>query len=152
MKCPDLTPVQWFLILFIPALVAQLLLAWRFSQFMAPFFALFIGLKLLFVSLLLNLFALRAFRRHGTPHAPGATPTKLIESGVFVISRHPVYLSLVMATLGLGFILDTVWIAAAALLLFLALDRCVIAREEKQLEQTFPDAYPAYRVHTRRWC
>lgn len=135
----------------VPGFAAQYFVPWRFTEYTDGFYIIFMGLKLLVVSLLINLFALQAFRRHETPYAPGAEPETLIETGVFVISRHPVYLALVMATAGMGFVLDTVWIFWGAIFLFTALDRCVIPREEKRLELKFPQRYAEYRARTGRW-
>lgn len=151
MKCPERTPVQWFMICVVPSAAAGWLMPWHFTDLMARFFTLFIGAKLLFVAMLLNVFALVAFRKYGTPHAPGKTPKHLIETGVFVISRHPVYLSLVIASLGFGFMLDSPWFSLAAMPLFLALDRCVIPREEARIEKAFPETYAAYKARTGRW-
>lgn len=151
MKYPDLTPVAWFLILFVTALTLHLLIPWHYSAYTDRFFATFFGLKALCVSALIALFARRAFRRHGTPYAPGTAPVHLLEHGVYAISRHPVYLALVLAMVGSGGVLDTPWLMIAALLLCIGLDRCVIPVEEHGLLDAFGRDYERYKAVTPRW-
>lgn len=151
MKCPDLTPTACFLILCVAAVALQLLLPWHYSDYTDRFFATFFGLKALWVSGVITFFARRAFRRHRTPYAPGTTPVILLERGVYAISRHPVYLALILATVGMGGILDTPWLLLAALLLWWCLDRCVIPHEEHGLLDAFGTDYERYQSLTRRW-
>lgn len=151
MKCPELTPVIWFLILFISSLALHLFIPWHFSAYTDRFFVTFFGLKALCISGLITFFTQRAFRRHRTPYAPGATPTFLLETGMYAISRHPVYLALVVAMTGMGGVLDTPWLLTAALILWACLDRCVIPGEEHTLHETFGADYERYKTLTRRW-
>ncbi|MDM5263581.1 isoprenylcysteine carboxylmethyltransferase family protein [Sulfurovum sp. XTW-4] len=111
----------------------------------------FIGLILLFVSLILTILAYRMFKNHFTPHAPFSTPTVLIDSGVFAMSRNPVYLALVLSQFGLGFVLDMVWLLPSALILWITLHYLIVPDEEKILESLFKERYTHYKQHTRRW-
>ncbi|MDX1296534.1 MAG: isoprenylcysteine carboxylmethyltransferase family protein, partial [Sulfurimonadaceae bacterium] len=75
----------------------------------------------------------------------------LITTGVYALSRNPIYLSLVTAHVALGFIAGSLWLIVSAFVLLLLLDRIVIAGEEEVLELRFPRSYSSYRSKTRRW-
>lgn len=75
----------------------------------------------------------------------------MLTRGLYAISRHPVYLALVLAMGGLAGVLDTLWLLIDAALLWIALDRCVIPMEETKLHEVFGEAYEAYCGITRRW-
>jgi protein-S-isoprenylcysteine O-methyltransferase Ste14 len=151
MKCADVTPVQWFLGLFTPMVFLRLLLPWHATEHLPPLIVSVIGIKLLLLAAILNTFALLAFKKHRTGYDPGDEPETLIQEGIFALSRNPVYLALVLAMLGTGCILDTLWALPSALLLFTALNRCTVAGEESKLEKRFGSAYDEYRRKTRRW-
>lgn len=151
MRADKLTPLGWFLLLLLLGGALHLMLPWHFSAYTDLFYARFFGIKALCVSGLINVVALRAFTKHGTPYAPDAKPAMLLEKGIFAISRNPVYLALVLAMVGLSGVLDAIWLLAAAAVLWLALDRRVIPREEATLLDTFGPDYETYRGVTRRW-
>lgn len=151
MKCPKLAPTAWFLLVFGIALLLHLLFGVPVTPFVSPLFLQIAGIILLLAALTLNLLAIRAFKKHRTTHVPFSEPTALIDSGVFGISRHPVYLALVLAFLGLGTVLDAWIITTFAAVLMLVLDRCVIAWEEEKLETTFGEPYRVYQARVGRW-
>ncbi len=94
-----------------------------------------------------------AFRRHRTtvnPLAPG-TSSALVATGLYRLSRNPMYLGMLLVLAGWG-----AWLAngAAACLLpaFVAyMNRFQIAPEERALRAKFGDAFAAYAASTRRW-
>lgn len=95
--------------------------------------------------------ALHAMMRRGTPVEPGQRPTALVTSGVFNLSRNPIYLALVLATGGVALMTNALWFLLAAAVLWLLLDRIVVRSEERLIEETFGDEYRAYTRRTRRW-
>lgn len=151
MKCAELTPVQWFLSLFAPMILLQLLFPLPFSNYLPTFIVNVISIKLLLLAAILNSFALLAFKKHRIGYDPADEPDALIQDGIYALSRNPVYLALILALLGMGGVLDTLWSVPAALLLFMALERCTIPAEESKLEQRFGTAYSDYRRRIRRW-
>jgi protein-S-isoprenylcysteine O-methyltransferase Ste14 len=110
-----------------------------------------IGLFMLLLASGITLNAYRAFRVNHTPYKPYTKPKVLITSGVYALSRNPIYLALVMSHAALGFIAGSLWIILAAFVLLLLLDRTVVADEEEILKHRFPRSYPSYRSKTRRW-
>ena len=71
--------------------------------------------------------------------------------GLFDHSRNPIYLSMVVALLGIFVVLGSLS-PLAAVPVFVAIIRTrVIAVEEVMLEETFGDVYRAYESRVRRW-
>lgn len=95
--------------------------------------------------------ALIEMTRHGTPVEPGQQPTALVTTGVFRLTRNPIYLSMVMTVAAVGLMIDSLWFPLAAAVLCIALDRLVIAGEERILDRAFTAEYAAYRRRVRRW-
>ncbi len=100
---------------------------------------------------LLMVLALTEMRRARTTPVPHLMPSALVTSGVFALSRNPIYLgdALVLA----GLILR--WDALPSLLLvplfvWLITDRFILA-EEARLAEHFGPAFEAYAARTRRW-
>jgi protein-S-isoprenylcysteine O-methyltransferase Ste14 len=93
------------------------------------------------------------FRRAGTtvnPTRPQAT-TSVVDSGVYRLSRNPMYLGFLLALVGWAVIL-----AHALPFLFLPayvgyMNRFQIAPEERMLAAKFGRDYEAYRRSVRRW-
>jgi len=91
------------------------------------------------------------FRGRGTtilPHRPVAT---LVTSGVFRLTRNPMYVGLAAAYAGVAALLGSWWPLALLPLVLVAVDRLVIAREEPYLARAFGAQYEAYRRRVRRW-
>ena len=77
-------------------------------------------------------------------------PRRLLDSGVFGISRHPLYLGVVVSLLGLS--VSTVSLASMAVLtvFFLVYDRFA-SYEERQLLTAFGEEYREYRRRVPKW-
>jgi protein-S-isoprenylcysteine O-methyltransferase Ste14 len=74
-----------------------------------------------------------------------------VSSGIFSISRNPIYVALCFANIGIGLILNSWWVLVsfipAAILVYLI----TIKSEESYLERKFGDEYLAYKSRVRRW-
>ena len=84
------------------------------------------------------------------PRTPEAATT-LVTSGIYRITRNPMYVGMLLLLLALA-----AWLAAASSLLpaiafFLSIDRGQIRREEESLHQVFGDAFEAYASRVPRW-
>lgn len=77
-------------------------------------------------------------------------PVKLVTGGVFQYSRNPIYVAFLVPLLSIS---QMSWIATAAAvaIYILAMNRWVISREERVLEEKFGDDYRAYKASVRRW-
>ncbi|PKP84987.1 MAG: S-isoprenylcysteine methyltransferase [Alphaproteobacteria bacterium HGW-Alphaproteobacteria-2] len=109
------------------------------------------GWALVAVGLVLVVAAAVEFRRHRTTIIPRETPSELIDSGVFRLTRNPVYLGDALVLAGVCLILRqpaALWLVPA----FMALvTRRFIRGEEAGLRAAFPQAALTYMARVRRW-
>jgi protein-S-isoprenylcysteine O-methyltransferase Ste14 len=61
------------------------------------------------------------------------------------------YLGLVLMTVGLALVMNSMWLILVAVPVLLALRNLVIVHEERYLEEKFGDDYRAYKQRVRRW-
>ena len=101
--------------------------------------------------ILLNLIADRAFRKAETTVKPFEESNVLITDGIFGLSRHPMYLGMVLMVLGLAVLAGSLSSFLAVAALGYALDRSFIRVEERMLEKRFGQAWGTYRSSVRRW-
>lgn len=99
----------------------------------------------------IGLWAFRTMHRHRTPVEPWRDPVRLVTSGPFRFTRNPLYVSLTLTLAGLALMVNSAWLAGAAVLLPVLLDRFVVIREEAVLSEMFGQEYADYRERVRRW-
>ena len=109
------------------------------------------GLVLLLMFLGLAGSALFRFGRAHTTFIPNRPASALVTSGPYRISRNPMYVAFALAYTGLALLVNTWWPLFFLPLVLVAIDRLVIAREERYLASAFPQEYSAYRSRVRRW-
>ncbi len=110
-----------------------------------------LGAALIALSLALAGSAIFRFLRAGT-NVPTRLPAKaLVIAGPYRFSRNPIYVGMLLLMLGIGVMVDSIWIVAMAVPFALVLRYGVIAREERYLEAKFGEPYRAYRATVRRW-
>ena len=102
-------------------------------------------------SLALAVAAFREMRRARTAVSPYAPTTTLVRTGPFALSRNPLYVALILLSLGLALMVDTVWCVLMLLPAVVVLRRGVVAREEAYLQRCFGEDYRLYCATTRRW-
>ena len=78
------------------------------------------------------------------------TPDRLVTTGMFSISRNPIYVCFLMFFTGLFLIHRNIVIAAAVILVALAIHRQIL-REEKFLKSYYGAEYEAYCKKVRRY-
>lgn len=103
------------------------------------------------VYLALFLGALTAFRRAHTTLIPNKPAAAFVTNGPYRFTRNPMYVSLAAVYLGLSALANSWWPVVLLPLVIIAVDRMVIAREERYLASAFPDEYSVYRGRVRRW-
>lgn len=109
------------------------------------------GGVIVIVSFAILPFALGRFRRLGTPFDVRKPAVALITDGPYRFSRNPIYISLTLLYLGIGVLLDNGWVLILAVPVVVAIDRWVVAREERHLEAKFGAQYLRYKSEVRRW-
>ena len=109
------------------------------------------GVAVALAGLALIAICLGLFRRFRTRPEPWRPDQALIASGVYKLSRNPMYLGMALLCLGIAMLFESI---AGIILVGVALvviDRYVVAREEAYLALRFGDKYDAYRAKVRRW-
>jgi protein-S-isoprenylcysteine O-methyltransferase Ste14 len=110
------------------------------------------GVLAIGAALVLALSAVATFRRRGTTILPVRRPTRaIVDSGPYRFTRNPMYVGMAVAYVGGSLLLNSVWPLLLLPLAVLAVDRYVIAREERYLGAKFGDEYAAYTRRVRRW-
>lgn len=89
--------------------------------------------------------------RHHTTIVPHRTVSTLVTTGVYRISRNPMYAGLGIAYLGGALLVGSWWPLVTLPLALLAVRGLVIAAEERHLASQFGQTYLDYQARTRRW-
>lgn len=110
-----------------------------------------IGLIPLILGVALNLIADNDFKRYQTTVKPFQESTALITDGVYIYSRHPMYLGFVLILLGLSLLLGSVSPYTIVIVFTILMDVLFIRVEESMLEAKFQDAWTEYKSKVRRW-
>jgi protein-S-isoprenylcysteine O-methyltransferase Ste14 len=94
-----------------------------------------------------------AFRRAKTtknPMKPQAA-SSLVVSGVYKLTRNPMYLGLSLVLLGWAVFLWSAWALLGPVVFITYISRFQIAPEERILTTLFGSEYSAYKAKVRRW-
>lgn len=109
------------------------------------------GIVILVLAAFLGASAIYVMARAKTPIEPGHTPAKLVTWGPFRFTRNPLYVTLLLILIAVGFMMSSLWFAIGAVMLLVLLDRLIVAREEQVIRQHFGDQYTEYLSRVRRW-
>jgi protein-S-isoprenylcysteine O-methyltransferase Ste14 len=110
-----------------------------------------LGIIVIVVSIVLAPLAVSEIIRAKTALDVRKPATALVSSGVFRISRNPIYLSMVLLVIGVGLALNSGWSILLAAPMGGVLWLTAIRPEERHLEGKFGEAYHAYCAETPRW-
>ena len=95
--------------------------------------------------------AVTSFGRAKTPINPTKPVTALVTTGIFGITRNPMYVSLALLYLGIACITNSLWAIIFLIPVLMIVRVAVIAREERYLDSKFGDEYRRYKSKVRRW-
>ncbi len=84
------------------------------------------------------------------PHKPEATRT-LVTTGVYSLSRNPMYLGLLLGLIAWSIYLGNIISAVFLITFVLVVARLQIMPEERILTENFGEEYIDYRENVRRW-
>ena len=145
----------------IPPVIVTLLFAvlmWLVAR-LTPFAPIDAGFRIIVVLLLgvtatvIGLAGVAAFRKANTtvdPFTPDAC-TSLVNSGIFRLTRNPMYLALLLTLAAWGFFLSNFYSLALCVVYVVYMNRFQIVPEERALEAVFGDEFIAYKGKVRRW-
>ncbi|HEY8033555.1 MAG TPA: isoprenylcysteine carboxylmethyltransferase family protein [Methylocella sp.] len=110
-----------------------------------------LGLIVIFIAVNIKLFAVREMVRVKTHLDIRKPATDIATSGIYGVSRNPLYIGMILLNIGIGCIVNSVWIFLLSAGLAAALQKGVVEPEESYLEQKFGDKYLRYKAKVRRW-
>jgi len=109
------------------------------------------GAALIIVGVALVVLARRELARRGQPTDPGRPTTRVITTGVFSVSRNPLYLGAVCFLVGVALAVNLPWALALLLPSLVACHYVLIAPEERYLVAKFGEEYRVYAATVHRW-
>jgi protein-S-isoprenylcysteine O-methyltransferase Ste14 len=110
-----------------------------------------IGLLPLLLGIGINLMADNALRKAGTTVKPFEESSALVTSGVYRISRHPMYFGFVLILVGVAVMLGSLMPFLVISIFAVLIDTVFIRVEERMLEDKFGRAWLDYKRQVRRW-
>jgi len=109
------------------------------------------GLIFIFTGLFFAVPAVRQFFKSKTSIVPIRPASSLQTTGIYSISRNPMYLGLLCQYLGLALIFGNWWTLFLIPVLIALIHYRVIRPEERYLSRAFGNSYSEYRKKVRRW-
>ena len=110
-----------------------------------------IGLGMTFIGFLFGVGAFIEFRKAHTTLDPHGSVKTLVKSGIYRMTRNPIYLGFLFMVIGFPLAYGSLWGLVVSPLFMATLSRLVIEKEEAYLEKKFKDQYTDYRSRVRRW-
>jgi protein-S-isoprenylcysteine O-methyltransferase Ste14 len=110
-----------------------------------------IGVVLIVAGISLIILARREFARYAQPTDPGHPTSKIIKTGVFAISRNPLYLGVAAVFLGIALTLNMLWTLVTLLASMVLCFFVLIVPEEHYLAAKFGQEYAEYIAAVHRW-
>lgn len=109
------------------------------------------GIVFIIAGLAFIVLARRELAKQDQPTDPGHPTTRIVTTGVFSISRNPLYLAAVCFLTGIDLALYLPWGLILLLPSIVACHFILIAPEERYLEDRFGEEYLVYAAKVRRW-
>lgn len=110
-----------------------------------------IGAIVIFIGISITTISNFTLLKNTTPVKPFETPTVLVTSGPFRLSRNPIYLGMTTILLGLAIYLGSLFSIIFSLAFAVIIDRKFIPLEERKLEELFGEKYQSYKKRVGRW-
>ncbi len=110
-----------------------------------------VGIILIIIGAGIVVLARREFAHFNQPTDPGHPTSRIVQTGVFRLSRNPLYLASVLVFLGLALALNMLW---ALVMLPFSMIICLyvlIIPEEQYLAAKFGEEYKEYTASVHRW-
>jgi len=109
------------------------------------------GILFMLCGLWINIRTSNYFKKAGTTVKPFQTSTQLVTTGFYRYSRHPMYLGMLLALLGIFLLLGSFSPVVVLPIFMILVSRRFIIPEEEMLCNTFGEAYEKYKKQVRRW-
>ena len=110
-----------------------------------------LGIIPLVGGVILNIVADNTFQRVNTTVKPFEESTALVTSGIYQVSRNPMYLGFVLILTGIATLLGSLTPFGVIPVFIILMEKNFIRFEEQGLAQKFGPRWVAYRRQVRRW-
>jgi protein-S-isoprenylcysteine O-methyltransferase Ste14 len=110
-----------------------------------------LGIIFISIGIWFNIQTDNLFRKNETTVKPEGETSVLIISGPFKYSRHPMYLGMLLITIGMGILLGSIASFLPSLSFSLVLEFIFVRFEEDKLEKVFGQEYIKYKKKVRSW-
>ena len=101
--------------------------------------------------LILDILADRTFKDNKTTVKPFEESEALVTSGMYRISRHPMYLGFVLMLIGIAVFMGSVTPYAVVIVFTVLMEVVFIRVEEKMVAEKFGEAWLEYKSRVRKW-
>ena len=95
--------------------------------------------------------AIGLFRRTGQDPKPWASTPEIISTGVYGITRNPMYVGMALIQTAIGVGLGNLWIVILVPVSVTIVYATAVRHEEAYLEHKFGEPYTRYKAAVRRW-
>jgi protein-S-isoprenylcysteine O-methyltransferase Ste14 len=110
-----------------------------------------LGMLIILSALALAISAVREMFALNTPLDVRKPTADIVTSGVFRMSRNPIYLGMLLLCGGIAIAANSLWVLVLVLPFAFILQKGVIEPEEAYLERKFGGKYLRYKAKVRRW-
>jgi protein-S-isoprenylcysteine O-methyltransferase Ste14 len=110
-----------------------------------------VGVLPLVLGLALNVTADARLKQYRTTVKPFEKPAALVTTGVYRMTRNPMYLGFVLILLGVALLLGSLSAFFIIPPFAVVMEVVFIRREERMMDATFSREWLAYRARVRRW-
>ena len=122
---------------FLASIALQFVIPFSLSQGILRQVLIPVGIVLVIVGIGFIVLARREFAQYGQPTDPGYPTSKVVKTGVFAISRNPLYLGGSILLLGIALMWNTLWAIVMLLLSIIMCHYVLIIPEELYLATKF---------------
>jgi protein-S-isoprenylcysteine O-methyltransferase Ste14 len=136
---------------FLLSIALQFIIPFSFPQGILRQALVPVGIAFLIIGIGFIVLARRELAHFRQPTDPGHPTSKIVMTGVFSISRNPLYLGSALLLSGISLTLNVLWTFLMLLLSIVICHYVLIAPEEKYLAAKFGDDYKEYTGAVRRW-
>lgn len=110
-----------------------------------------VGIVFIIIGMRFIVLGRREFARYAQPTDPGHPTSKVVRTGVFAVSRNPLYLGLGLIIFGIALAVNVGWMLVTLLLSVILCTYILIIPEERYLSAKFPQVYTEYMAAVHRW-
>jgi protein-S-isoprenylcysteine O-methyltransferase Ste14 len=153
----ELPIVKWFIRDIPPAWMAVSVLLMGALHYYFPVWQMlhdqqrFLGFLPIVISLVLTGAAAKTLARGGTTISPSGQPTALIDTGIFGVTRNPMYLGMALLLAGIALFFGSLMPFFAVLFFVVIVQQRFIRREEQRLQEAFGETFIDYCQRVNRW-